>query len=155
MSNATGLYCRKCKTIIPESDFKMVCSDCGNPLDVCYDLNEMKKSLQQETTSAISESFLKQWEKILPIEKPELIERVSLGETQTPLVKSSKMGEELGVEDLRFKIEMGPTLSLKDRGTSLCALKALELGYDTLCVASSGNNAASVSAYAAKAGLLQ
>jgi threonine synthase len=32
-------------------------------------------------------------------------------------------------------------------------LKALELGYDTLCVASSGNNAASVAAYAAKAGL--
>jgi threonine synthase len=32
-------------------------------------------------------------------------------------------------------------------------LKALELGYDMLCVASSGNNASSVAAYAAKAGI--
>ena len=92
------------------------------------------------------------WKDILPIDRPEYIERITIGETQTPLVKSSKIGVGAGVDALFFKMEMGPTQSLKDRGTSLCALKALELGFDTLCVASSGNNAASVSAYAAKAG---
>lgn len=153
MSHATGLYCRGCKTTIPESDFRLVCANCRGPLEVGYDLDEMKQALRQEPTATTFDSFLRQWERILPIDRPELIERVSLGESQTPLVESSKLGDELGVGDLRFKLEMGPTLSLKDRGTALCALKALELGYETLCVASSGNNASSVAAYAAKAGL--
>ena len=153
MSVSTGLHCRKCATLIPESEHRLVCAECGDPLDIGYDLGEMKKALHQDSATSISDSFLKQWESILPIDRPELIERVSLGEPQTPLVKSATIGADLGVEDLRFKLEMGPTMSLKDRGTCLCALKALELGYDTLCVASSGNNAASVAAYAAKAGL--
>jgi len=142
-----------CDTTIPESDFRLACPKCEEPLEVGYDLREMKEVLQQAPVAYSSQSFLEQWRAILPIEDPELINVVSLGEPQTPLVKSSRLGERFGAGDLRLKLEMGPTLSLKDRGTSLCALKALELGYDTICVASSGNNAASVAAYAARAGL--
>ena len=61
--------------------------------------------------------------------------------------------EKLGIPDLYFKVEQGPTLSLKDRGTALCVLKALEFGCKTVCLSSSGNNAASVSAYGSRAGL--
>lgn len=153
MSVAKGLYCQRCKAVIPESDIKIACPDCNEPLDVCYDLAEMKKLLEKGTPSSVPESFLKRWAHILPIDNLDLIEKVSLGEGQTPLLRSSRVGGILGVTDLRFKLEMGPSLSLKDRGTVLCALKALELGYNTLCVASSGNNASSVAAYAAKAGL--
>jgi len=59
----------------------------------------------------------------------------------------------MGLDELQFKVEIGPTLSLKDRGSSLCSLKALEMGFEAMCVASSGNNAGSVAAYAARAGL--
>lgn len=58
-----------------------------------------------------------------------------------------------GADELYFKIELGPTLSLKDRGTSMCILRALELERETVCLASSGNNSASISAYGARAGL--
>lgn len=153
MSNAIGLSCRKCQKLIPESDFQLVCPDCSEPLDVSYDMVKIKAALTRIPPDLSSTSFLKQWQNVLPIEKPELIERVSLGEPPTPLVRSWKLAAKMDITDLCFKLEMGPTLSLKDRGTSLCALKALEMGYDTLCVASSGNNAASVAAYAAKAGL--
>lgn len=153
MSNAKGLYCRTCDTTIPESQFKMTCEDCGKPLEIRYDLDRVKTALTGKNTIPVSGSSLMLWKDILPIDRSELVDRVSIGETQTPLVKSSYIGKELGIEDLRFKLEMGPTQSLKDRGTSLCALKALELGYDTMCVASSGNNAASVAAYAAKANI--
>ena len=154
MSNSKGLYCRTCQTTISESHFRMTCVDCGNPLEIRYDLEKVKIALADRNPEGASESSLMLWRDILPIGRSELIERVSIGETQTPLVTSSHIGRDLNIEDLRFKLEMGPTLSLKDRGTSLCALKALELGYDTVCVASSGNNAASVAAYAAKAGLV-
>ena len=153
MSCALGLYCSACNHLIPESRFRESCVSCGRPLEFKYDLKRMNAALENRTVSGVCESILKLWQDILPIDRPEYIDRVSIGETQTPLVKSSRIGQEEGVDSLFFKMEMGPTLSLKDRGTSLCALKALELGYDTLCVASSGNNAASVSAYAAKAGL--
>ena len=92
-------------------------------------------------------------DRCLPIDHPELIDKVSIGEQQTPLVRSSNIGKQMGIDDLRFKVEIGPTLSWKDRGTVLSVLKALELGYKTLCISSTGNNAASAAAYAAKAGL--
>jgi threonine synthase len=153
MSNATGLYCATCDTTIPESEFQMKCRQCDSPFEVRYDLEKIKTALLNRNPAGLTESSLLMWKDILPIDNPEHIHRVSIGESQTPLVRSTSLCKEIGIEDLRFKLEMGPTLSLKDRGTSLCALKALELGYDTLCVASSGNNAASVAAYAAKAGL--
>jgi threonine synthase len=154
MSSSMGLFCEHCGLDKPESQFRIRCKTCGRLLKVRYDLNLMKKALSEKSPWNWSGSILKQWMEILPIDNAGLIDKVSLGEEQTPLVRSSYLGKQMGIEDLRFKLEFtGPTLSLKDRGSSLCALKAIELGYSTLCIASSGNNAASVAAYAAKAGL--
>jgi threonine synthase len=154
MSNARGLVCRSCQRLWPEQEFQLVCPACRRPLEVAYDLEVLKRVFGRGWPSPSAGSILHQWRDVLPIDRPELVDRVTLGEAQTPLIRSTRLGPRLGLSDLRFKIEIGlASASLKDRGTSLCALKALELGYDTLCVASSGNNAASVAAYAAKAGL--
>ena len=153
MTHSTGLFCEQCGEGIPESKFRLKCPSCGGPLEVRYDLEQMKKALSDRPPKSGSGSLLKQWIDVLPIADPELIDRISIGETETPLLSSSKIGRQVGIEDLKFKVELGPTLSWKDRGTSLCMLKALELGYDTVCLPSSGNNAASAAAYAAKAGL--
>lgn len=154
MSCATGMFCEKCGARWSEGQFRLTCASCNSPLEIKYDLERMKSKLSLKGGGRGSRSVLKKWMEILPIDTPELIDRVYLGEDETPLIRSSILGNQLGIENLFFKMEfMGPTLSLKDRGTSLCALKALELGYDTLCIPSSGNNAASVAAYAAKAGL--
>jgi len=154
MSNVLGLICDQCGRKIDEENFQLKCPDCGITLRVQYDLDKLKRDYLSPGDHLCSGSFLRDYLNFLPISRPELIDQVSLNEGQTPLIPSIRLKKELGIEDLRFKMEShGPTLSLKDRGTSLCALKALELGYDTLCVASSGNNAASISAYAARAGL--
>lgn len=154
MSHAKGLFCEHCQREIPKKEFKTRCESCGGPLILRYDLAAIHQSLSNRPMQLRAESLLRQWLDILPIDRSELIDKVSLGEQATPLVFSGRLGKELGIDELRFKLEfLGPTLSLKDRGTSLCPLKAMELGYDTLCIASSGNNAASVAAYAAKAGL--
>ncbi len=154
MSNARGLVCRSCQGLWPEREFQLTCPTCHRPLEVAYDLEALKRALGQGWPSASGGSILQQWREVLPIDRPDLVDQVTLGEAQTPLIRSVRVGPRLGLPDLRFKIEIGlASASLKDRGTSLCALKALELGYDTLCVASSGNNASSVAAYAAKAGL--
>jgi threonine synthase len=79
--------------------------------------------------------------------------RLTLGEGSTPLVRSERLSERLGVE-LYFKFEgMNPTGSFKDRGMCVAVAKAVEDGYEGIVCASTGNTAASAAAYGARAGL--
>jgi threonine synthase len=77
--------------------------------------------------------------------------RVSIGEGATPLLKLDRLfpGDEVYV-----KAEwMNATGSFKDRGSAVAVSAARALGAIGVICASTGNNAASVSAYAARAGL--
>lgn len=148
-----GLVCRECGKRVPESEGALSCPDCGAPLRVTFSGPSLREALGAALAAPCGGSFLRQWRAVLPISDESLIDRVSLGETETPLLPSHRYGAKRGVPRLYFKVEQGPTLSLKDRGTALCVLKALEFGCRTVCLSSSGNNAASVSAYGARAGL--
>jgi threonine synthase len=80
--------------------------------------------------------------------------RKSLGEGSTPLIRSSRLGPELGLKDLYFKLEtLNPTGSFKDRGMFLAVAKAVESGSQAVICASTGNTSASASAYAALHGI--
>src|SRR5262249_46535439 len=61
----------------------------------------------------------------------------------------------LGVRELYIKDDSvnHPTLSYKDRVVSVAATRAIELGFEVLACASTGNLANSVSAHAARMGL--
>src|SRR5207249_2627062 len=79
---------------------------------------------------------------------------LSLGEGDTPLVRSAVLEQELGAGALYFKMEgANPTGSFKDRGMVLTMAKALEAGTEAVICASTGNTSASAAAYAARAGL--
>src|SRR5262249_6235656 len=78
---------------------------------------------------------------------------ITLGEGSTPLIRSRRIGELLGVE-LHFKFEgMNPTGSFKDRGMTVAVSKAVEAGVEAVVCASTGNTASSAAAYAARAGM--
>jgi threonine synthase len=80
--------------------------------------------------------------------------RITLGEGSTPLIRSSRIGASLGLDQLYFKYEgLNPSGSFKDRGMALATAKALEQGARVLLCASTGNTSASASAYAARCGL--
>lgn len=79
---------------------------------------------------------------------------LTLGEGDTPLVKSHHIGKKIGCDDLYFKFEgTNPTGSFKDRGMVLAVAKAIEEGSTSLACASTGNTSASAAAYAAYCGL--
>jgi threonine synthase len=79
---------------------------------------------------------------------------VTLGEGSTPLVRSSRIGPAIGLDQLYFKYEgLNPSGSFKDRGMALATARAVEAGARTLLCASTGNTSASASAYAARCGL--
>jgi threonine synthase len=73
---------------------------------------------------------------------------VSMDEGGTPLVRSASLG------NVRFKVEgQNPTGSFKDRGMTVALTRALESGAKVVVCASTGNTAASLAAYAARAGM--
>jgi threonine synthase len=75
---------------------------------------------------------------------------LSMGEGDTPLVKSNRLGRELGCPELYFKLEgCNPTGSFKDRGMVVAIAKALEEGSIAVMCASTGNTSASAAAYGA------
>jgi threonine synthase len=79
---------------------------------------------------------------------------ISLGEGDTPLVRCSRLEDEIGCRRLYFKLEgSNPTGSFKDRGMVVAVAKAMEAGHKAVICASTGNTSASASAYAAHAGL--
>jgi len=70
-------------------------------------------------------------------------------------VRCTRLAERLGIRELYIKDDSvnHPTLSYKDRVVSVAATRAVELGFEVLACASTGNLANSVAAHAARLGL--
>ncbi|NND05308.1 MAG: pyridoxal-phosphate dependent enzyme [Saprospiraceae bacterium] len=80
------------------------------------------------------------------------IPALSLGEGQTPLVRSRYLGPTLGMKNLFFKLEsLNPTGSYKDRFASLAIAGLMHDGSNVCLATSSGNTGAALAAYAAAA----
>ena len=78
-----------------------------------------------------------------PIKDKQLI---SIGEGNTPLVKSRYIGPSLGLQNLYFKLEnLNPTGSYKDRFASAFVSSLLEKGAGLCIATSSGNTGAALS----------
>ncbi len=79
---------------------------------------------------------------------------ITLGEGDTPLVRSVRLEAEAGCAALYFKLEScNPSGSFKDRGMVVAVAKAVERGDRAVLCASTGNTSASAAAYAAHCGL--
>ena len=104
------------------------------------------------TSRPAPRGVLHHWGSVLPIgpETP----RISLGEGDTPLVRSAHLERLAGLDELWFKLEMcNPTGSFKDRGMVVAVAKAVEAGAKAIMCASTGNTSASAAAYAAHCGI--
>lgn len=100
----------------------------------------------------MSEGVLRQYKEFLPVTSSTPM--LTLGEGDTPLVRSQRLGPKIGCDDLYFKLEgCNPTGSFKDRGMVVAVAKAIESGHNSILCASTGNTSASASAYAACSGL--
>jgi threonine synthase len=79
---------------------------------------------------------------------------LSLGEGDTPLLRSRRIGPALGLPNLFFKVETGqPTGSYKDRFAAVAVADMLARGCHTCLATSSGNTGAALAAYCAAAGI--
>ncbi len=147
------LKCSRCGTKYYYNEKPIVCrnNDLGR-LDIYYDYESLKEFYTKEYVSR--NPLTSQWKyfDLLPPKNEENI--ITLGEGGTPLLKANRLGEKLGIKKLYLKDETrNPTASFKDRGMSVSVSVAKEFGFKNAVTASSGNAAAALAAYAAKAGI--
>lgn len=145
------LKCAKCSNVEDENVEYTNCRKCGAPLEVSLNYELLKERLNMPIIKS-APILATKYIDFYPIKNKSKI--ISLHEGGTPLYKCKNLGEKLGLNNLYVKNEgANPTGAFKDRGTMVEITKALELGKKAVVVASSGNMAASVSAYCANANL--
>ncbi len=151
MNKKYEIVCVDCGEKFLEKETITRCLKCGQALDIQFDMDELKQTINMYTLKNTPISAMK-YLNFYPLNDRSKI--VSLNEGATPLVKSNDLGKKYGIKNLYIKNEgANPTGVFKDRGTLVEVSKALELNAKGIVVASTGNMAASVSAYSAKAGL--
>jgi threonine synthase len=95
---------------------------------------------------------LERYRDFLPVNQATPV--ITLGEGDTPLVRSLFLEKQFGCGELYFKLEgCNPTGSFKDRGMVVAVAKAVEGGSRSIICASTGNTSASAAAYGARFGL--
>ena len=147
---ADALKCKNCAATYA-LEARYVCERCFGPLEVSYtpphvtDPEELRRRIQ---TGPLT---LWRYADFLPVDKAPAS---SLPTGMTPLVRADRLAERLGLGEVWIKNETAnPTHSFKDRVVSIALARAIELGFDTLACASTGNLANAVAAHAAYAGL--
>ena len=149
--NVTHLECANCGLEYEARRLHNLCTKCGKPLLVRYDLQQAARTLTKESL-ATRRPDLWRYREVLPVDKEENI--VSLGEGWTPLLHAETLGRQLGLSGLYIKDEsQNPTQSFKARGMAAAVSMAKELGAQKLAVPSAGNAAGALAAYAARAGM--
>jgi threonine synthase len=150
--NVTHLVCAACGLSHEARRLHNLCTSCGKPLLVSYDLERAKETLTKESLKE-RRADLWRYREVLPVESDAHV--VSLGEGWTPLLEAARLGAQLGLKGgLYIKDEsQNPTQSFKARGMAVAVSMALELGARKLAVPSAGNAAGALAAYAARAGL--
>lgn len=126
-----------------------ICEKCGDLLDVVLDLDKVEVPdwrVFRERARGVW-----RYRELIPVDSSR---KVTLNEGGTPLIECNRLGRWVGLRKLYVKFEgANPTGSFKDRGMTVAVTKALELNAKGVICASTGNTAASLAAYAARAGL--
>ena len=149
--NVSHLECGLCGLEHEARRLHNLCTACGKPLLVRYDLERAGMFLRKDSLAARRPDMWR-YREVLPVENDDNI--VSLGEGWTPLLRATRLERRLGCHELYIKDEsQNPTQSFKARGMGVAISMAKELGAKKLAVPSAGNAAGALAAYAARAGL--
>ncbi|HCA57652.1 MAG TPA: threonine synthase [Blastocatellia bacterium] len=150
--NVTHLECALCGLRHEARKLQNLCTECGKPLLVRYDLRAAGQTLYPQTLKE-REASLWRYREVLPVD--DWANVVSFGEGWTPLLNASAVAAKLDKPVTLYIKDEGqnPTQSFKARGMTAAISMAKELGVRKVAVPSAGNAAGAMAAYAARAGM--
>jgi threonine synthase len=139
---------------------RVLCSDCGREYpaatlgrcSACRGI--LRPDYPDEAVAQLADiqpgRGIDRYRAVLPVNVP----IPNLGEGDTPLLRSRRIGPALGLQHVYFKNEgLNPSGAFKDRAGAMVAALACEAGSAGVITASSGNASSAISAYCAAAGL--
>lgn len=148
-SHVVGLACKRCHAPQPLGA-SFVCPACFGPLEVVYDYDVIRGRISRDVIAARPAGIWR-YAELLPTSG---VPSRGLAVGSTPLLAAPRLGESIGIGNLRLKDDTrNPTLSFKDRVVAVAAARAVEFGFDTLACASTGNLAGATAAAASALGL--
>jgi threonine synthase len=152
VGKVSALRCVKCGTAYAEGEFMYTCPACGPTgiLDVEYDYDAVAAGgFGAGSLAANPDRSQWRYRELLPIGDGAEVPPVPVG--GTPYFMLPDLARDLGLAEVWIKDEgRNPTGSFKDRASSVAAVKARELGFETVCCASTGNAASSLAGFAAQ-----
>ena len=151
MSYLSHLECSACGDTHSADQLQTVCPECQSPLLARYDLKSAAR-LASKHGFARRTSGIWRWNEFLPVYDQQNF--ISLGEGDSPILRCTRLGKELGFSNLFIKDEsLNPTGTFKARGLAVATAKARELGVKKLSIPTAGNAGGALAVYAARAGL--
>lgn len=152
MHNVLGLKCTGCGREFEPHGMHYVCDRCGKNLDVVYDYGAIRKKLTRETLAENTDFSVWRYWDLYPLKDYSTIMPLAIG--WSPLYRAEALGHLFGMQKLFLKDDgRNPSASFKDRASSVAVAKAVELGFDKICGASTGNAASSTACLCASIGL--
>ena len=154
----TELRCSACH-LVAESTDALACTACGELLAFVVDTRALDAAaidatarLRRASTDPRDRSGVWRYRELLPAVADDAI--TTLREGDVPLYDGPRGAAYAGVERLAYlHLGMNPTASFKDAGMTVAISRARERGARIAVCASTGNTAASMAAYAARAGM--
>lgn len=138
------VVCSRCGEEVPFGTLGL-CQTCGGILRAEYPVE-----VQQQLRWIEPGPGIDRYRALLPVKSP----LPYLGEGDTPLILSKRIGTALGLKHLYFKNEgLNPSGAFKDRAGSLVVALARDAGANGVLSASSGNASSAIAAYCAASGL--
>ena len=102
MSYITHLQCYSCGNHFDSEKIQTFCPDCQSPLLARYDLKTAREKLDRDQFRQRPRGMWR-WQELLPVHEQENM--INLGEGDTPLLKLTNLGSELGLSHLYVKDE--------------------------------------------------
>ncbi len=152
--------CSLCGTTYGPEEVTYTCPKDGGNLDVILNYEELKTTLNPDkfweaSTKGMKlpEASLWRYLNLLPVDDPGGLGTPLRRAGWTPVYKSTRLAEQLGLQDLWIKDESpNPTASFKDRASAIVVARAEQIGVETIVAASTGNAGAALAGMAAAVG---
>lgn len=149
-SHLIGFRCALCGGQYAADQVTYTCPKDGGNLDAVYDYTHLSQHLDPATITRNPDRSIWRYAPLLPVVPlpPPHTLLASLG--WSPLYRAPVIERALGIRAVWMKDDSRlPSSSFKDRASAMVIARAIEMGVQTICVASTGNAAAALAALCA------
>lgn len=154
MGTFTGYQCSICSQSYTPEEVTYTCPADGGNLDVVLDYAAISARISPAEIHANPDPSIWRYLPLLPVADPGHAGTVLHAVGGTPLLRTARLAEELGLKNLWLKDDgRNPTASFKDRASAVVVARAQAIEAEVIITASTGNAGAALAGMAAAANL--